>query len=75
MVWGYGKSHFAQDLAYAFTYVSGFETGLRSGSFTSEDLVLIGHSSGGGLSQYFLSQKLGQVGGFVIIAAFPCFGG
>lgn len=75
MMWGYGKSHFAQDLGYAFTFVTGLENGKRDGKFNAEDLVLIGHSAGGGLSQYFLSQKLGQVGGFVIIAGFPCFGG
>ena len=40
-----------------------------------EDLVLIRHLAGGGLSQYFLSQRLGKVGGVVILAGFLNFGG
>ncbi|RDL37681.1 Uncharacterized protein BP5553_05114 [Venustampulla echinocandica] len=75
MVWGYGKRDFAQDLGHALTWVSGVETGLRGGNFSSEDLVLIGHSAGGGLSQYFLSQGMGEVGALVICAGFPNFGG
>lgn len=77
MVWGYGKSDFAEDLGAAVGFVSGIETGLRAGDggFEREDLVLLGHSAGGGLSQYFLGRGLGQVGALCILAGFPCFGG
>jgi pimeloyl-ACP methyl ester carboxylesterase len=40
-----------------------------------EDLVLIGHSAGGGLSQFLLSERLQSVGALVVVAGFPCFGG
>lgn len=75
MVWRFGKSDFAQDLGYGFTYISAFEAAKREGIFGSEDLVLVGHSAGGGLSQYFLSRGLGEVGGLVVMAPFPFFGG
>jgi pimeloyl-ACP methyl ester carboxylesterase len=42
---------------------------------STDDIVLIGHSAGGGLAQYFLSRGVGRVGGLVVMAAFPPFGG
>jgi pimeloyl-ACP methyl ester carboxylesterase len=74
-VFGTGKRAMAEDLGAAVAWVSGFESGRRGGEFAGEDLVLIGHSAGGGLVQYFLSQGLGKVGGLVVLAGFPCFGG
>jgi alpha-beta hydrolase superfamily lysophospholipase len=64
----------AQDLAWGVEFVSHFEGRSRGGEIRSEDLVLIGHSAGGGLSQYFLSEKMGKVGGLVILTGIPCFG-
>ena len=76
MVWGYGKSHLATDLAAAVGFVTGIETGIRGEKgFRSEDLVLLGHSAGGGLVQYLLGKGMAKVGALVIIAGFPCFGG
>lgn len=78
MVWGYGKYDFAQDLAAVVGFVSGVESGIRMSEgelFKEEDLVLLGHSAGGGLMQYFLGKGMGKAGGLVIIAGFPCFGG
>ncbi|KAG5642736.1 hypothetical protein DXG03_002250 [Asterophora parasitica] len=74
LVFGTGKAFMAHDLSYALNFVQGFEAGLRGG-VNPEDIVLIGHSAGGGLSQYFLSQNLGQVGGLVLMASLPNFGG
>lgn len=74
MVWGFGKSSFAEDLGYAFTWVQAFESAKR-GHFDPMNLVLVGHSAGGGLSQYFLSRNMGTVGGLVIMAGFPSLGG
>ncbi|CAG8951523.1 hypothetical protein HYFRA_00007439 [Hymenoscyphus fraxineus] len=74
MVWRTGKRDMAEDLGYGLTWVSAFEAAMRRGGFEEEDLVLIGHSAGGGLSQQFLSEGLGTVGGLVIMAGVPCFG-
>ena len=60
----------AEDLGYAFSWIEGFETARRDGPLTGDDIVLIGHSAGGGLVQYFLSRCLGVVGGLVTIATF-----
>lgn len=75
MVFATGKASMAQDLGCVLNYVQGFEAGLRAGNVDPEDIVLVGHSAGGGLSQYFLGQGLGQVGGLVLMAPFPNFGG
>lgn len=65
----------ARDLGYVLNTVQGYEAGQRQGYIDPEDAVLVGHSAGGGLSQYFLSQSLAQVGGLVLMGAFPNFGG
>lgn len=75
MVFATGKASMAQDLGHALNWVQGFEAGQQGGRVDPKDIVLIGHSAGGGLSQYFLSRGLGQVGGLVLMAAFPNFGG
>lgn len=75
-MWGYGKADFAQDTVAAIGFVSGVETGIRGEKgFEREDVVLLGHSAGGGLSQYLLGRGLAQVGALVVMAGFPCFGG
>ncbi|KAF5378583.1 hypothetical protein D9615_007102 [Tricholomella constricta] len=75
LVFGTGKAAMARDLGYILNFVQGFEAGQRDGDVDPENVVLIGHSAGGGLSQYFLSQGLGQVGGLVLMASFTNFGG
>jgi alpha-beta hydrolase superfamily lysophospholipase len=64
----------AQDLAWGVEFASHLEARSRGGEMRSEDLVLIGHSAGGGLSQHFLSEQMGKEGGLVILTGFPCFG-
>jgi pimeloyl-ACP methyl ester carboxylesterase len=74
-VWMTGKASIAEDLGYAFSWVEGFQAAKRDGPVSRDDIVLIGHPTREGLSQYFLSRGLGTVGGLVIMAAFPPFGG
>jgi len=38
------------------------------------DVVLVGHSSGGGISQAILGQKKATVSGLALVAAVPAFG-
>jgi len=75
MVWGTGRTALCQDIGYAINWIEGFESAKREAVFQPEDLVLVGHSAGGGLVQSFLSEGLGTVGALVIIAGIPCFGG
>lgn len=74
MVWRYGKESMAQDLATALEYVQHFESETRGVKMKDEDLVLVGHSSGGGISQLYLSRNMGQVGALVLLASAPNFG-
>jgi alpha-beta hydrolase superfamily lysophospholipase len=59
---------FAGDLAAGINYVRQKE---------GKDVVLVGHSSGGALSQLILSNGIGdiKVRGLALCAAMPCFGG
>jgi pimeloyl-ACP methyl ester carboxylesterase len=77
LVFRTGLGSMVEDLGYAFTWVAGFESARRLGEngLREEDVVLIGHSAGGGLSQYFLSSNRATVGALVIVAGIPCFGG
>ncbi|KAG6908497.1 hypothetical protein DXG01_004431 [Tephrocybe rancida] len=75
MVLGTGKATFAQDLVFILNCVQGFEAGHRRAQSDPEDIVIVGHSAGGGLAQYVLSRNLAQVGGLVLMASFPNFGG
>ncbi|KAH7395560.1 Alpha/Beta hydrolase protein [Cadophora sp. MPI-SDFR-AT-0126] len=63
MVWGYPKSAFAADLQAGVQFVLGLEAEKR-GEEVVEDLVLVGHSAGGGLTQFALSEGLVRVGGW-----------
>ncbi len=65
----------AQDLKAGVEFVRQFEAEKRGGEIPEEDLVLVGHSAGGGLAQWFLSEGMGSVGGLVILAGFPNSGG
>lgn len=59
---------FASDLVAGIQYVQQKE---------GKEVVLVGHSSGGALSQLILSDGMGdiKVRGLVLCAAMPCFGG
>ncbi|KAH7370090.1 Alpha/Beta hydrolase protein [Rhexocercosporidium sp. MPI-PUGE-AT-0058] len=77
MVWGYPKSAFASDLQAGLRFVQELEAEKRGKSVSevAEDIVLVGHSAGGGLIQYLLGEGMGTVGACVIMAGFPNFGG
>ncbi|KAH8592069.1 Alpha/Beta hydrolase protein [Bisporella sp. PMI_857] len=75
MVWGTGIGAMARDLGSAVEWVKAFEFVWRGRRLEDGDLVLVGHSAGGGLVQYFLDRGKYTVGGLVIVAGFPCFGG
>ncbi|PVH76454.1 alpha/beta-hydrolase [Cadophora sp. DSE1049] len=79
MVWGYPKSAFAADLQAGVQFVQELEAEKRGKSMSreevEEDVVLVGHSAGGGLTQFAFSEGLIRVGGYVCLAGFPGFGG
>jgi pimeloyl-ACP methyl ester carboxylesterase len=75
LVWRYGKGSTAQDLKFGIEFVRELERERRGGEMDNEDLVFVGYSAGGGLVQCFSSQGMGKVGGSVILAGFPNFGG
>lgn len=60
------KEVLATDVVAAIEAIEQREEGRR--------VVLIGHSSGGGLSQLILSEGLAKVQGLVLMAAVPNFG-
>lgn len=62
------KETLAGDLAAGINHVR-----LKEG----QDVVLVGHSSGGALSQLILSRRIGdiKVRGLALCGAMPCFGG
>jgi pimeloyl-ACP methyl ester carboxylesterase len=65
----------AQDPKSGIEFVKALEREKGGREIGDEALVLVGHSAGGGLVQWFLSQGMGSVGGLVILAGFPNFGG
>ncbi|KAG4435379.1 hypothetical protein IFR05_009122 [Cadophora sp. M221] len=77
MVWGYSKSAFASDLQAGLRFVQDLEAEKRGKevSEVTDDVVLVGHSAGGGLIQCLLSEGMGKVCGCVVMAGFPSFGG
>jgi pimeloyl-ACP methyl ester carboxylesterase len=72
LVFRTGRKSMSEDLGVALNYVRKFEEETPA---NEAQIVLIGHSAGGGLGQYFLSRGLGTVHGLVLISAFPSFGG
>ena len=56
----------ADDVVAAIQWVQERENG--------QEVVLVGHSSGGGLSQFILSEGEVRVRGLVLAAAVPGFG-
>ncbi|KAH9213717.1 Alpha/Beta hydrolase protein [Leptodontidium sp. 2 PMI_412] len=77
MVWGYPKSAFAGDLLVGLGFVQDLEAERRGKSVSEvpDDVVLVGHSAGGELTQFLLSEGMRKVGGYVCMAGFPSFGG
>lgn len=64
MVFGTTRSGLASDLVAAVQFVEA-----REGQ-----VLLVGHSSGGGLAQDVLSKKLVRARGLALLGAIPCFG-
>lgn len=66
MVYGTTKSALADDLVAGIRFAEEREGGAQ--------VVLCGHSSGGGLSQFVLSEREVDVRGLVLMGAVPGFG-
>lgn len=66
MVYFTTKRMLADDVVDGINWVQDREGG--------NEVVLVGHSSGGGLSQYILSEGRARVRGLVLAAAVPGFG-
>ena len=81
MTWGTSLKDLAQDVRCVWDGVLQTEKKRRrlaskeSGKTIPAMPVLIGHSSGGGLAQYVLSEGLVQTEALVLCAAIPGFGG
>jgi hypothetical protein len=71
MIWMTGKANMVEDLGCVLSWFEVFQSGKRK-DVSSEDIVLISHSAGGGFSQYFLRKELGNVGDLVILVGSPC---
>jgi pimeloyl-ACP methyl ester carboxylesterase len=67
MVWFTGRDALAGDVIAGLDEAMSREDGRQ--------VVLVGHSAGGGMSQYILGYKDVKVNGFVLVAAIPFFGG
>jgi pimeloyl-ACP methyl ester carboxylesterase len=65
MVWLTTKRDLANDVVAGIRFVQERE---------GQEVVLIGHSSGGGLSQFILSERDVRVKGLVLMGAVPGFG-
>jgi alpha-beta hydrolase superfamily lysophospholipase len=74
MVWGSGKGGMMEDLEKGIAWVKEYERGQR-GEFWDEELVVVGHSAGGGLVQGSLGRGTMRIGGLVLVAAIPFTGG
>lgn len=74
MVFCTGLKDVAADAEFAIEEVGRIQRA-TSESWGERDLVLVGHSAGGGVSQYLLSEMGVRVGGLVLLASFPNFGG
>ncbi|RPB06011.1 alpha/beta-hydrolase [Choiromyces venosus 120613-1] len=62
---GGSQYSFALDVVLAIAHIR---------SKHSKDVIIMGHSSGGGLSQYILDRNMEKLGGLVTLAAVPGFG-
>lgn len=81
MTWGTSLDDLAQDVRCAWKEVLLREEKRRQVCCEDDEKidpvlpVLIGHSSGGGLAQYVLSEGLVRTEALVLCAAIPGFGG
>ena len=65
------KLMLANDLVTGVKYVRELESEKRG---EKVEVVLVGHSSGGGLSQLILSEGDVKAKALVLVRAIPCFG-
>lgn len=65
MVYGTSRADLEDDLVGAVQWVQ---------KHTGGDVVLVGHSSGGGLSQAILGQGKVKARGLALLGAIPAFG-
>jgi pimeloyl-ACP methyl ester carboxylesterase len=65
------KRSMANDLVIGFKASMALE---REVTRSEREIVLVGHSAGGGLSQLVLSEGDIRVAGLALIGAIPCFG-
>lgn len=70
-----GKHDFALDLMHGLNWAKAYEAGMRGRLDGYDDIALIGHSAGGGLSQYLLGEGMGKVGALCVMGAYPPFNG
>ncbi|KAF2754626.1 alpha/beta-hydrolase [Pseudovirgaria hyperparasitica] len=73
MVYGTTKGMLANDLVAGVQEVERRESE-RKGEVMEGEVVLVGHSSGGGLAQYVLSEGMVRVKGLVLLGSVPGFG-
>lgn len=74
MVFCTGLRDMAADENFAVKEVGRIQKAKKE-DWSEQDLVVIGHSAGGGVSQYLLSEMGIKVGGLILLASFPNFGG
>jgi pimeloyl-ACP methyl ester carboxylesterase len=76
MVYWTTKRQLADDVVAAIKYVQHLEREKQRDKDGAEmvEVVLVGHSSGGGLSQIMLSAGDVKVKGLVLVGSIPCFG-
>jgi len=71
MVYGTTKRKIADDLVTGIKYAQREQ---EESTGRKTEVVLVGHSSGGGLAQIILDAKDVHVTGLVLLAAIPCYG-
>lgn len=74
MVWGTTKEALAGDLVEGIKWVEKHERNERGDASEKTEIVLVGHSSGGGLSQLVLSKGWVRVRALILVGAVPGFG-
>lgn len=69
-----GREAFGRDLVYGIEEAGRMERVRKGVDVEMEDMVLIAHSAGGGLSQYLLARGKLRVKGLCLFAAVPGLG-
>jgi pimeloyl-ACP methyl ester carboxylesterase len=68
------KRTLGNDLTAGIKYVERLESRRQEENAEDVKVVLVGHSSGGGLSQMILNTGKIKVSGLALVAAIPIFG-